>query len=225
MLVSLVSTYPSLPPGHRPTATIDSGVVTGVATTLPNAKSGVHKFLGILYSSPAGRWGLPRTVEPWHQPRDADTIGPICIQAWNYNGTYLILTPSFFPSDIPSPRPRRRRHEVSLRTEPTSRKRRLPNHQRLFSIDPRPVTRPRRRRLHPRRRLPARRRRPVRPVGLCRTRGHYRYHLQLPHQTSLASPPRPPCSSASATWVCWTSVPPSPGCSGTSGLSEGTLLL
>jgi len=86
MLASLVSTYPSPPPGHRPTATIDSGIIIGIATTLPNAKSGVHKFLGIPYSSPAGRWGLPRTVEPWHQPRDADTIGPICIQAWNYNG-------------------------------------------------------------------------------------------------------------------------------------------
>lgn len=69
-----------------PTATIDSGVVIGVPTSLPQASSGVNKFLGIPYSSPLKRWDLPRKVTPWHQPLNASSMGPICVQAWNFHG-------------------------------------------------------------------------------------------------------------------------------------------
>ncbi|KAK0725093.1 Alpha/Beta hydrolase protein [Lasiosphaeris hirsuta] len=86
MLTLLAFAHPSPPTSiTRPTATIDSGVVIGATTMLPEAKTEVDKFLGIPYSSPTGRWALPHEVDAWHKPLNASAIGPICVQAWNYN--------------------------------------------------------------------------------------------------------------------------------------------
>jgi len=70
----------------KPTVTIESGIVIGVPTTLPRAASRVNKFLGIPYSAPVKRWDLPKKVSAWRKPLNASTMGPICTQAWNFNG-------------------------------------------------------------------------------------------------------------------------------------------
>ena len=66
---------------HRPTATIDAGVVIGTTTALPVANAVVNKFLGIPFAkSPPKRFTPAEKPEPWTKPRDASTWSPACIQ-------------------------------------------------------------------------------------------------------------------------------------------------
>ncbi|EXJ73922.1 uncharacterized protein A1O5_02216 [Cladophialophora psammophila CBS 110553] len=66
-----------------PTATIDSGVVIGTATSLANSVV-VDKFLGIPFAASPTRFAPPATPTPWPSPFHATKFGPACIQQFNY---------------------------------------------------------------------------------------------------------------------------------------------
>lgn len=62
---------------HEPRATLEEGEIVGVH------QGGVEAFLGIPFAAPpvgANRWRSPQAVQPWTEPRDANTFGANCIQ-------------------------------------------------------------------------------------------------------------------------------------------------
>ncbi|KAF9879145.1 para-nitrobenzyl esterase [Colletotrichum karsti] len=67
-------------PARPATATISSGVINGVATSLPNALSAVNKFLGIPYAAPPARFALPQPPAPWTNALNTTAFGPSCYQ-------------------------------------------------------------------------------------------------------------------------------------------------
>jgi carboxylesterase 3/5 len=91
-VVALVSSlFASLatasPPNYNnpgPTATISSGVVHGVATTVPGSSVTVNKFLGIPYAAQPERFSPARPPAPWSTPYEATAYGPACIQQFPY---------------------------------------------------------------------------------------------------------------------------------------------
>ena len=79
------------PPWHdwtnwkpRPTATVDGGIVIGVATQVPESAVTVHKFLGIPFAAPAERFSPPKPPAPFSSPYDASYYRPACLQQFNY---------------------------------------------------------------------------------------------------------------------------------------------
>lgn len=68
---------------NAPTATIESGVVIGVQTSVPNSSNLVNKYLGIPYASRPERFSAPQPAQPWSSPYDASQNGPACIQVSN----------------------------------------------------------------------------------------------------------------------------------------------
>lgn len=70
----------------RPTATIDSGPVVGVATQLAEAPHSVNKFLGIPFAGKPERFSLAKPPAPWHDPFKADEFGPSCPQYYLESG-------------------------------------------------------------------------------------------------------------------------------------------
>lgn len=69
-----------------PTATVDSGMVIGISTELPEAKHAVNKFLGIPYAAPIERFERAKAPIPWSDPVTTDDFGPSCIQYFIDNG-------------------------------------------------------------------------------------------------------------------------------------------
>ncbi|KAK5065409.1 hypothetical protein LTR84_001247 [Exophiala bonariae] len=67
-----------------PTATIDSGVVIGIATSLIGSKVIVDKFLGIPFAASPTRFAPPASPTSWPWPYEATQFGPACIQQFNY---------------------------------------------------------------------------------------------------------------------------------------------
>ncbi|KAF4549769.1 Carboxylesterase-like protein 5 [Elsinoe fawcettii] len=64
-----------------PTATIDSGVLIGVKTTLPTATAAVNKFLGVPFAqSPPERFSPPVREGPYGSPRNATQFSAACVQ-------------------------------------------------------------------------------------------------------------------------------------------------
>lgn len=65
-----------------PTATIDSGVLIGKATALPNGLGpSVNQFLGIPFAqSPPERFSPPRNVAAFSKPLNTTEWKPACIQ-------------------------------------------------------------------------------------------------------------------------------------------------
>ncbi|PFH62519.1 hypothetical protein XA68_13258 [Ophiocordyceps unilateralis] len=63
-----------------PTATIDSGPLIGISTTLPGALEPVNKFLGIPYAAPPQRFLPAKRATAWKMARNASAFGPSCIQ-------------------------------------------------------------------------------------------------------------------------------------------------
>jgi len=78
----LAAAEPVFPPSG-PTVTIDSGVIIGTASQLPQASSVVNKYLGVPFAAPVERWVPPKKAIPWRQPLKATAFGPACLQAWN----------------------------------------------------------------------------------------------------------------------------------------------
>lgn len=72
--------FPAPFPSPFPVATISSGVVQGLATSLPDAPHVVSKFLGIPYAAPPVRFALPQAPEPWMSPFNATAFGASCYQ-------------------------------------------------------------------------------------------------------------------------------------------------
>lgn len=76
--------YPGLVAGvsctTAPTATLDSGPIVGIQTTLPGAISPVNKFLGIPYAATPERFGVPKPPKPWKKPLNTSEFGPSCTQ-------------------------------------------------------------------------------------------------------------------------------------------------
>ncbi|PNP79537.1 hypothetical protein FNYG_07153 [Fusarium nygamai] len=64
---------------ETPTATLDSGPIFGLTTTLP-AASPVNKFLGIPYAAKPQRFSRAEKPEPWMRPLNATVFGPSCRQ-------------------------------------------------------------------------------------------------------------------------------------------------
>lgn len=65
---------------NAPTATLDSGPIFGVQTTLPSAIAPVNKFMGIPYAAPPERFELPQKPKPWKKPLNTSEFGPSCLQ-------------------------------------------------------------------------------------------------------------------------------------------------
>ncbi|KAK7420192.1 hypothetical protein QQX98_002845 [Neonectria punicea] len=88
---------------HRPTAALDSGLVVGIATELPNAIAPVNKFLGIPYASPPERFCRSTKPEPWTKPLRVTEFGPACRQLFvdNELGPGLDLLRDFFDNGPP----------------------------------------------------------------------------------------------------------------------------
>ncbi|KAH6892993.1 Alpha/Beta hydrolase protein [Thelonectria olida] len=64
----------------RPTATLESGVVFGVQTSLPNALWPVKKFLGVPYAGKPERFSRAKKHRGWKKARGATEFGPSCHQ-------------------------------------------------------------------------------------------------------------------------------------------------
>lgn len=72
-------------PGGGPTATIDSGVVTGTTTSFPDATATVNKFLGVPFAkSPPTRFAPPESAGKFSGPIIAKEWSPACIQQFTY---------------------------------------------------------------------------------------------------------------------------------------------
>jgi carboxylesterase type B len=81
VLANLLSTACS-----APSATIDSGVIVGVAASLPSFENEVNQFLGIPFAQPPvgnGRFAPPQKVKPWSMPKNTTAYGPSCVQQFN----------------------------------------------------------------------------------------------------------------------------------------------
>ena len=78
-----------------PTATIDSGPIIGVPTSLPFIPP-VNQFLGIPYGQ-AKRFSLPSPPPRWHHPRNTTTFGPSCYQ---YMGNSAVSPPKELMEDL-----------------------------------------------------------------------------------------------------------------------------
>ncbi|KAL6835618.1 alpha/beta-hydrolase [Trichoderma sp. SZMC 28015] len=63
-----------------PTATIDSGVIIGVATSLSEGRLPINKFLGVPFAASPVRFQPPATPKPWTRPMDVSNYGPACVQ-------------------------------------------------------------------------------------------------------------------------------------------------
>ncbi|KAL6884481.1 alpha/beta-hydrolase [Trichoderma evansii] len=63
-----------------PTATVDSGVIVGVTTSLSDGRPPIHKFLGVPFAASPVRFQPPETPTPWTIPLDVSKYGPACIQ-------------------------------------------------------------------------------------------------------------------------------------------------
>jgi carboxylesterase type B len=68
----------------RPYAQTDAGPVVGFIETVPNAVYDLNVYLGIPFAAPPERWTVPEPPSPWEKPYDASSIGPACIQQFNY---------------------------------------------------------------------------------------------------------------------------------------------
>ncbi|KAI5461720.1 Alpha/Beta hydrolase protein [Mariannaea sp. PMI_226] len=64
----------------RPTATLDSGPIVGLQTSLPNGLGPVNKFLGVPYAAKPERFSRATKLKAWKKPRDAVEFGPSCHQ-------------------------------------------------------------------------------------------------------------------------------------------------
>ncbi|KAG5766589.1 hypothetical protein H9Q72_005356 [Fusarium xylarioides] len=64
---------------ETPTATLDSGPIFGLTTTLP-AASPVNKFLGIPFAAKPQRFSRATKPEPWTRPLNATRFGSSCRQ-------------------------------------------------------------------------------------------------------------------------------------------------
>lgn len=65
-----------------PSATLDSGVVIGTATTLPYAADEVNKFLGIPFAAPPERFEAPTNPPKWLNPLNTTQYKSACIQTY-----------------------------------------------------------------------------------------------------------------------------------------------
>lgn len=66
--------------GSAATATIDSGVIIGLATTPPGGNSPIERYLGVPFAAKPVRFEPPVNPAPWSSPLDASSYGPACIQ-------------------------------------------------------------------------------------------------------------------------------------------------
>ena len=88
--------------GGAPTATIDSGVVIGTATSLPAASASVNKFLGVPFAqSPPVRFAPPEPVGASSEPIIAQEWAPACIQQFRYPRASYEFTRAVFNTPAP----------------------------------------------------------------------------------------------------------------------------
>lgn len=68
----------------RPQVKINAGVVVGVTKTSNISDLSVNAFLGVPFAAKPVRWAPPKPHAGWSTPLDASTLGPACIQQFNY---------------------------------------------------------------------------------------------------------------------------------------------
>ncbi|KAM5345650.1 hypothetical protein ACJ41O_011511 [Fusarium nematophilum] len=72
----------SKPPASYPTATIDTGILSGIPTSLPSSNTTVNKFLGIPFGELPVRFAPPVPTRPWESIYDASEYRPSCVQTF-----------------------------------------------------------------------------------------------------------------------------------------------
>ena len=84
LIASLVATVTLLmPPNPSPPAADPPVVRIAQGQLVGRRDDGVESFKAIPYAAPPVgrlRWRPPQPVAPWRQPRDAGSVGPICVQ-------------------------------------------------------------------------------------------------------------------------------------------------
>lgn len=71
-----------------PTATIDSGVLVGKSTSLPNALGPINQFLGVPFAqSPPERFSPPRAAAKSERPINATEWKSACLQQFKCKGS------------------------------------------------------------------------------------------------------------------------------------------
>lgn len=88
--------------GGGPTATIDSGVVIGTTTSLPQATATVNQFLGVPFAkSPPTRFAPPESPGRFSEPFLAQKWSPACIQQFTYPRSAYEFTRAVFNQPTP----------------------------------------------------------------------------------------------------------------------------
>jgi acetylcholinesterase len=80
MLLSLLVSTAACARHEMPSATVDTGVLIGKTTSLPNALGPVNQFLGVPFASPPERFSPPQPPAQFHEPLNATEWKPACIQ-------------------------------------------------------------------------------------------------------------------------------------------------
>lgn len=84
-----------------PTATVDTGALIGVATSLSGTNVTVNKFLGVPFAASPTRFAPAVRPTAWQSPYDATKYGPACIQQFNYPEAARNMSIAFY--DTPPP--------------------------------------------------------------------------------------------------------------------------
>lgn len=72
---------------NSPSVTIESGVVIGQSTSIPEGKFPINKYLGVPFAASPVRFEPPTAPTPWKKPLDATDYAPGCIQQFPYQPT------------------------------------------------------------------------------------------------------------------------------------------
>jgi len=85
----------------KPSATVDTGPLTGTTTTFASSTATVNKFLGIPFGAKPERFATPTAAPTWSGTYDATAYKPACIQQFNYPENIRNFTILVF--DTPGP--------------------------------------------------------------------------------------------------------------------------
>ncbi|KAF1834105.1 alpha/beta-hydrolase [Decorospora gaudefroyi] len=86
---------------EAPTATVDSGVLIGKSTLLPNALGPVNQFLGVPFASPPERFSPPQAPSEFCEPLNVTEFKPACIQQFRYPLASSLFTQEVFNNPAP----------------------------------------------------------------------------------------------------------------------------
>jgi len=82
--------------GSSPTASVDSGVVVGIQTSVSGSPNLVNKYLGVPFAASPTRFAPAQTASPWPEPYQATQNGPACVQVSIFRLTSKTVSPYCF---------------------------------------------------------------------------------------------------------------------------------